>query len=114
MPYTIGLLASLPRLDARKDSALAALEGNPPSLLAEPTGCPFAPRCPIAQDECLDGEPALTAVRDADDALSDACGPPSAGVQLSACRAAAPARSRRATSMAPPSTPCRPSKPPTP
>ena len=86
MPYTIGLLASLPRLDARKDSALAALEGNPPSLLAEPTGCPFAPRCPIAQDECLDGEPALTAVRDADDALSDACGPPSAGVQLSACR----------------------------
>ncbi|WP_291455931.1 ABC transporter ATP-binding protein [Actinomyces sp. oral taxon 448] len=86
MPYTIGLLASLPRLDARKDSALAALEGNPPSLLADPTGCPFAPRCPIAQDECLDGEPALTAVRDADDALSDACGPPSAGVQLSACR----------------------------
>ena len=36
MPYTIGLLGSLPRLDARKDSALATLEGNPPSLLELP------------------------------------------------------------------------------
>ena len=44
MPYTIGLLGSLPRLDARKDSALATLEGNPPSLLELPRGCPFIPR----------------------------------------------------------------------
>ena len=60
MPYTIGLLGALPRLDSKKDSALATLDGNPPSLLTEPTGCPFAPRCPMAEDECLDGEPALT------------------------------------------------------
>ena len=62
MPYTIGLLGALPRLDSKKDSALATLDGSPPSLLAEPTGCPFAPRCPMAEDECLEGEPALTRV----------------------------------------------------
>lgn len=73
MPYTIGLLGSLPRLDAKKDSALASLEGNPPSLLNAPTGCPFEPRCPMAQPECLDGEPALEPVREA-------------GQQRSACR----------------------------
>ena len=53
MPYTIGLLGSLPRLDARKDSALATLEGNPPSLLELPRGCPFIPRCPMAQELVL-------------------------------------------------------------
>ncbi|PHP51734.1 ABC transporter ATP-binding protein [Actinomyces ruminis] len=62
MPYTIGLLGALPRLDAKKDSALAALEGSPPSLLEAPTGCPFVPRCPMAVAECLDGEPDLVAV----------------------------------------------------
>ena len=45
MPYTIGLLGSLPRLDARKDSALATLEGNPPSLLELPRGCRIGTRC---------------------------------------------------------------------
>ena len=59
MPYTIGLLGSLPRLDARKDSALATLEGNPPSLLDLPPGCPFAPRCPMADDACRVAEPRL-------------------------------------------------------
>lgn len=59
MPYTIGLLGSLPRLDERKETALASVEGNPPSMLIEPTGCPFAARCPIVKDECLNGEPAL-------------------------------------------------------
>ena len=84
MPYTIGLLGALPRLDSKKDSALATLDGNPPSLLAEPTGCPFAPRCPMAEDECLEGEPALTRVRP--DGGSDASGEAPAGPQLSACR----------------------------
>ena len=40
MPYTIGLLGSLPRLDAKKDAALATLEGNPPSLLNLPKAAP--------------------------------------------------------------------------
>ncbi|WP_067781858.1 ABC transporter ATP-binding protein [Actinomyces vulturis] len=62
MPYTIGLLGSLPRLDSKKDSALATVEGNPPSLLELPTGCPFAPRCPMAEPECSAGEPELADV----------------------------------------------------
>ncbi|MBE6476273.1 MAG: ABC transporter ATP-binding protein [Actinomyces succiniciruminis] len=82
MPYTIGLLGSLPRLDAKKDSALATLEGNPPSLLEAPTGCPFAPRCPMAVAECLDGEPDLVPVRD--DAVLSAS--TAAEQQRSACR----------------------------
>ncbi|WP_276781759.1 ABC transporter ATP-binding protein [Actinomyces gerencseriae] len=83
MPYTIGLLGSLPRLDARKDSALATLEGNPPSLLELPAGCPFAPRCPMSVPECLDGEPGLAAVRETD---ADASVAPTAEPQRSACR----------------------------
>lgn len=59
MPYTIGLLGALPRPDAKSDSALATLDGNPPSMLKVPTACPFAPRCPIAVAACLNGEPAL-------------------------------------------------------
>lgn len=59
MPYTIGLLGSLPRLDVRKETALASVDGNPPSMLTEPTGCPFAARCPIVQPECLNGEPSI-------------------------------------------------------
>lgn len=82
MPYTIGLLGSLPRLDAKKDSALATLEGAPPSLLEAPTGCPFAPRCPMAVAECLDGEPDLVPVRD-DAVPSDST---AAELQRSACR----------------------------
>ncbi len=59
MPYTIGLLGALPRPDEKSDSALATLDGNPPSMLKKPTGCPFAPRCPLATAACLDGEPHL-------------------------------------------------------
>ncbi|WP_082031614.1 ABC transporter ATP-binding protein [Actinomyces polynesiensis] len=59
MPYTIGLLGALPRPDQTSEDALATLEGNPPSMLALPTGCPFAPRCPMAVDACRAAEPAL-------------------------------------------------------
>lgn len=65
MPYTIGLLGSLPRLDSKKEYQLAAVEGNPPSMLFEPTGCPFAARCPVAKLECLEGEPVLHEVHHA-------------------------------------------------
>ncbi|HHT41671.1 MAG TPA: ABC transporter ATP-binding protein [Actinomyces sp.] len=59
MPYTIGLLGSLPRPDQDSSEPLASVEGNPPSMLQKPTGCPFAPRCPLANEKCLDGEPEL-------------------------------------------------------
>lgn len=62
MPYTIGLLGALPRPDEKSDSALATLEGNPPSMLKKPTACPFAPRCPLVTAECLSGEPILLPV----------------------------------------------------
>lgn len=59
MPYTIGLLGSLPRPDVDNDQALATVEGNPPSMLMSPTTCPFMPRCPIATDACAQAEPPL-------------------------------------------------------
>ncbi len=58
-PYTVGLLGSLPRPDLDKDEPLTPVEGNPPSLLDLPPGCPFAPRCPMASAECEAAEPPL-------------------------------------------------------
>ncbi|MFY9779176.1 MAG: ABC transporter ATP-binding protein [Candidatus Baltobacteraceae bacterium] len=50
-PYTMGLLASLPRLD-RKDKRLVPIDGQPPSLLRIPAGCSFAPRCKYRMPLC--------------------------------------------------------------
>jgi oligopeptide/dipeptide ABC transporter ATP-binding protein len=48
-PYTLGLLASLPRLDRpSRGSPLFRIEGQPPSLVQRPPGCAFHPRCPFA------------------------------------------------------------------
>ena len=57
MPYTLGLLGSLPRLDESGRERLTPIVGSPPSLLNLPPGCPFAPRCPIARDICRREEP---------------------------------------------------------
>jgi peptide/nickel transport system ATP-binding protein len=62
MPYTAGLLGSVPRLGARRGERLVPIAGAPPSLVAMPPGCPFAPRCPLAVAECLAAEPALLPV----------------------------------------------------
>lgn len=62
MPYTVGLLGSVPRLDAAQGTRLVPIPGAPPSLTALPTGCPFAPRCPLATEECRAAEPDLLAV----------------------------------------------------
>jgi oligopeptide transport system ATP-binding protein len=51
-PYTRGLLASLPRLDAAAGGPLTAIPGLPPDLGHLPAGCPFHPRCGRAQDRC--------------------------------------------------------------
>jgi peptide/nickel transport system ATP-binding protein len=45
MPYTWGLLSSVPEVTADEDARLIPIPGNPPSLLNPPTGCPFHPRC---------------------------------------------------------------------
>ncbi len=51
-PYTQGLLAAVPRLDAPKDAPLADIPGTVPSPTNWPTGCAFHPRCPKARPEC--------------------------------------------------------------
>ena len=62
MPYTAGLLGSVPRLDAPQGARLVPIPGAPPSLAALPPGCPFAPRCPLAIDDCRAAEPELLEV----------------------------------------------------
>jgi peptide/nickel transport system ATP-binding protein len=62
MPYTVGLLGSVPRLDAPQGARLVPIPGAPPSLAALPAGCPFAPRCPLAIDDCRAAEPELISV----------------------------------------------------
>jgi peptide/nickel transport system ATP-binding protein len=59
MPYTIGLLGSLPRVDTSARHRLTPIEGAPPSLVNLPSGCPFAPRCPMSAPICEAEEPLL-------------------------------------------------------
>jgi oligopeptide/dipeptide ABC transporter ATP-binding protein len=54
MPYTWGLLGSIPRLDRPKPDRLASIKGAPPSLINLPRGCKFRPRCPHAFDKCIE------------------------------------------------------------
>ncbi|MEV2278968.1 ABC transporter ATP-binding protein [Nocardiopsis sp. NPDC049922] len=62
MPYALGLLGSLPRLDADRRERLTPITGTPPSLNAMPPGCSFAPRCPMARARCHEEEPLLLAL----------------------------------------------------
>ncbi len=71
MPYTLGLLGSLPRMDQERQQRLTPIKGSPPSLLNLPPGCPFTPRCPMAQEICDREEPPLAAVQGT--AHSSAC-----------------------------------------
>ncbi len=59
-PYTNALLGALPRVDRRRDKRLKSITGAPPSLLVEPHGCPFAPRCEYTIDRCKEENPPLT------------------------------------------------------
>lgn len=59
-PYTRGLLASITRPDTPRDERLQPIEGQPPSALQVPAGCPFHPRCPYAAERCRAEEPRLT------------------------------------------------------
>jgi peptide/nickel transport system ATP-binding protein len=72
MPYTAGLLGSVPRLGAPRGERLVPIPGAPPSLVTLPPGCPFAPRCPLAIDDCLAAEPPLVPVS-ADPGHAAAC-----------------------------------------
>jgi len=50
-PYTVGLLDSIPRMDA-KTKRLLPIRGQPPNLLRLPLGCPFSERCSVATPDC--------------------------------------------------------------
>ncbi len=56
-PYTMGLLASVPRLDDRKHGRLVPIDGQPPNLLRLPAGCSFAPRCRYKMPICSEPVP---------------------------------------------------------
>lgn len=58
-PYTVGLLASLPRYDLPPGTKLFSIEGEPPDLIDMPEGCAFAPRCTYAQKRCFHETPTL-------------------------------------------------------
>ena len=58
-PYTVSLIAALPRVDRRRDQRLKSIPGSPPNMLVEPRGCPFAPRCEFVLDKCRQENPTL-------------------------------------------------------
>ena len=66
MPYTLGLLGSVPRMSAGETSRLEPIPGQPPSLINLPKGCVFRPRCPyhelVPGNRCDDERPDLLAV----------------------------------------------------
>ena len=59
MPYTEGLLKSIPKLEQPSHSRLEIIGGRPPDLINPPPGCKFSPRCPYVQDRCRVEEPPL-------------------------------------------------------
>jgi len=60
-PYTRGLLASIPRIDIKRE--IHGLRGEPPNPLVRIPGCRFHPRCPYAIDRCRTEEPPLMEVK---------------------------------------------------
>jgi oligopeptide transport system ATP-binding protein len=61
-PYTVGLLGSLPRLDAGRASRLISVDGMPPDLIDLPKGCPFYARCTCSVDKCASENPTLVPI----------------------------------------------------
>ncbi len=62
MPYTIGLLRSIPRLDEARGRKLNPIRGLPPNLIDLPPICAFSPRCDFAQERCITTRPELRPV----------------------------------------------------
>mgnify|MGYP002626003148 FL=1 len=89
MPYTIGLLHSIPRLDG-SSVRLEPIKGSPPNPAKLPAGCPFRPRCAFAEERCAVERPALRTISAPGEPLRRiAC-----HVDVAAGAAAAPGRAR--------------------
>lgn len=61
-PYTVGLIRSVPLIEAHRSGHLESIPGFPPDMLRLPPGCPFSPRCEHAQDRCRVELPVLQSV----------------------------------------------------
>ncbi len=61
-PYTVGLMKSIPRLDAARKEKLEPIRGLPPDLIDLPDMCPFVPRCNYAREKCEQKNPPLLEV----------------------------------------------------
>ena len=98
MPYTEGLLKSIPKLEQPSHSRLEIIGGRPPDLINPPVGCKFSPRCPYVQERCRDRGATADRGRDARPLLPllvpgrYRCGP--RGARAEPRRARAPGRSR--------------------
>jgi peptide/nickel transport system ATP-binding protein len=64
-PYTRGLLASIPKVNAPDTERLPSIGGAPPEPGRRPAGCPFAPRCPLVEPVCREIVPRLEPLRGA-------------------------------------------------
>ncbi|MBA2264038.1 MAG: ABC transporter ATP-binding protein [Chloroflexi bacterium] len=81
-PYTIGLLQSIPRLDAQGRGELVPIQGQPPDLSRTIAGCPFAARCFNVQERCRVEMPPLEQASNAVDGHEVACWYPAEGERL--------------------------------
>ncbi len=81
-PYTVGLLQSIPRLDAQGRGELVPIQGQPPDLSRDIVGCPFAPRCFNVQERCRVENPPLEQAPHAADGHEVACWYPAEGERL--------------------------------
>ncbi|WP_435225519.1 dipeptide ABC transporter ATP-binding protein [Streptomyces sp. Tue6028] len=99
MPYTLGLIGSVPRLD--DVGTLTPVPGTPPAPGAAPPGCSFAPRCPIADARCEQAEPPLARVS----GTTAATAPGAGGRHLAACFHTGTTARHTAQELFPPSVP---------
>lgn len=63
-PYTVGLLGSLPNPEDTSKKKLYSIPGEPPDLIGEIQGCPFAPRCTFVVDRCRQEMPPLEKINE--------------------------------------------------
>ena len=73
MPYTWGLLDSIPRLTDDAHRRLKPIPGSPPNMSRPPAGCRFSPRCGYVQERCLTAVPDLVAVHGAGEGHLSRC-----------------------------------------
>ena len=86
MPYTAGLLGSIPSMTSAHGERLRPIQGTPPSLIDMPSGCPFSPRCPLADEACRSAEPPLAPANGSEDTeVIEAADGTRIGGHLAAC-----------------------------